>query len=89
MHELSQWGLQTVAVMCGQGLVEHVDYIDEQLKAGCADHWESFDSVLVYASSSTHASEASGAPPNMYNHAAMQAMMARLLPGFPGQGAQA
>ena len=33
IHELASWELQTVAVMCGQGLVEHVDYIDQKLKA--------------------------------------------------------
>ena len=80
LSELQQWGLTTVAVMCGQGLVEHVDYIDQQLKAGCPGMWDPFDKVLVYASSSTHASEASNVPPNLYNRAAMEAMMARLMP---------
>ena len=80
IDDLLQWDLETVAVMCGQGLVEHVDYIDEALKAGRPGSWGPFDGVLVYASSSTHASEAGGAAPNLYNQAAMEAMMARLLP---------
>ena len=82
MGELQQWDLKPVAVMCGQGLVDHVDYIDEKLKAGCPRGlWEPFDDVLVYASSSTYAGESSGRPPQMNNPAAIEAMMARLLGG--------
>ena len=73
------WGLTTVAVMCGQGLVEHVDYLDAQLKAGCAGVWEPLEDVLVYASSSTYAAEESGLPPNMEAMpGAMEAMLRRL-----------
>ena len=78
-QELKEWELQTVAVMCGQGLVDHVDFIDEKLKAGCPGHWEPFEGVLVYASSSTYAAEESGLPPNMEAMpGAMEAMLRRL-----------
>ena len=85
ISELQQWDLRTVAVMCGQGLVDHVDYIDEKLKAGVPGLWEPYSGILVYASSSTHASEQSGVPPQMHNPAAIEAMMARLLGGVGGR----
>ena len=81
ISELTQWGLQTVSLMCGQGLVEHVDHLDSQLKAGDTDggSWEPVEGVLVYASSATHASEASGGAPALGDPAAIEAMMRRLL----------
>lgn len=81
MTELLQYELTTVAVMLGQGLVEHVDYIDERLKAGHPGTAEPFNDVLVYASSSTHAGEANGVPPTLNHQRSMEAMMERLLPG--------
>jgi hypothetical protein len=76
--ELAQWELETVALMCGQGLVEHVDHLDAELKAGRPGLFEPIEQMLVYASSSTHASQAAGASADVYNRRAMEAMMARL-----------
>ena len=82
IHELQGgFDLQVVALMCGQGLTEHVDLLDKSLKEGLeAPEFPHppIEGVLVYASSSTGASEAAGVRPVFGDPNAMAAMLARL-----------
>ena len=87
INELAQWELQTVALMCGQGLVDHVDRIDAELKAGVAGMFEPVEGVLVYASSSTAASEDAGIPaPTWGNQASCELHMQHVLGYRKGDG---
>ena len=82
IEELKGYDLQTVAVMCGQGLTEHVDLIKEKLEAGCSHGMHPpLNGLIVYAAASTAASEAIGTYEpidSVARMAAMEAMMARL-----------
>ena len=80
IEELADYGLAAVAVMCGQGLTEHVALVERQLKQGCPQGMPPpFEGLVVYAAASTAASEDSGvAPPLLSSPAAMAATMARL-----------
>lgn len=82
IEELKAYDLVTVAVMCGQGLTQHVDLIKEKLETGCRHGMHPpMNGIIVYAAESTAASEAIGtyAPlDDIGRAAAMEAMMARL-----------
>ena len=61
-------GLTTMSVMCGQGLTEHVQLIDQKLTQGSREERGDEDGVrpmpglVVFRASSTGASEDSGVP---------------------------
>jgi tetratricopeptide (TPR) repeat protein len=80
IHDLAEYELQTVAVMCGQGLTQHVAYIERKLREGHEGMHPPIDStVIVYPASSTAASEDAGMPtPFMGSPLSEQAAMARL-----------
>ena len=81
IEDLKEHDLKTVAVMCGQGLTEHVDLVKKKLAAGCSHGMHPpITGIITYAATWTSASEASGvhAPPGVGSPGAMQAMMARM-----------
>mmetsp|Transcript_67509 Transcript_67509/g.166771 ORF Transcript_67509/g.166771 Transcript_67509/m.166771 type:complete len:117 (+) Transcript_67509:804-1154(+) len=63
-------GMKTVAVMCGQGLVDHVDLVRDRLEQGGAHEYMGktfnmhppYKDLIVYPANSTAASEDSGIP---------------------------
>ena len=56
IEDLAQWSLRTVAVMCGQGLVEHAEHVEEKLKEGHGGmHPPIHPDVVVYPAESTAA----------------------------------
>ena len=64
-QELATFGLDVVAVMCGQGLTEHVDLVDDTIRSGTDDaelDVPAVDGILVYRAASTAASEDNGVP---------------------------
>ena len=88
--EHEDFELRVDRLMCGQGLTEHVDLIDESLKSGYGGDegcpYPPIMGVLVYASSSTGASQAAGGvpPPQPVfgDPNAMAAMLQQVLGNF-------
>ena len=92
IEEVGEYGLVTVSVMCGQGLTEHVQHIDQKLKQlsmaelGDENGILPMRKLVVYPASSTAASEDSGVRPPAFDFSdgAMAAAAARLGLNFPG-----
>ena len=88
--DLAAHGLTVVAVMCGQGLTDHVTLVEERLRQGCENGMHPpYDDLIVYAAHSTAASEDAGIAFGSGSadwSGSMRAMMARLGPGEDGLG---
>ena len=66
--DMQQYQLETVSVMCGQGLTEHAQMIQAKLRAGgepVGDFCPAMPQIRVYRAASTYASEEAGLPPNI------------------------
>ena len=61
LDELGEHGFDVVAVMCGQGLTEHVELVEKTLREG-NPYMETgkYPDILVYRAASTWASEENG-----------------------------
>ena len=80
IEDLRGFDLQAVGVMCGQGLTQHVDLVRARLKEGRDGTHPPLDGLVVYAATSTAASEDSGIPPApmFSSEGAMAALSARM-----------
>ena len=86
IEEVGEYELVTVSVMCGQGLTEHVQLVDQQLKQGSVSqngkdfYIRPMAGLVVSPASSTAASEDSGVPPPAFDFSegAMAAAAARM-----------
>ena len=85
ISELEGFGLTTVAVMCGQALMEHVGLVTQKLEQGKGDTYPPYTDLIVYPAASCAASEDAGLPMN-YETRSMEAMMARMGPVGGGEG---